>query len=575
MLMTSARSIVTFWRAVRRRLASEDGFTMVVALGVLMVTSLLIGAVYVAVDGGVQLSQRDLNGQRAYYNARAGENAFLYQLNQNPNYWSTCSNDYQPTATTVPGSSTGGKYSYVPVYNSGYSNSNCTSTNAISALIDPNTGTLRMEFTGYAGPNNAAGTPSVKRTLVASFRKPSPLDFLWYTDHEMKDPVLDSKDCTGEKYYYQYTTVPSTIANNCEINWVSGDTMSGPLYTNDQYLIYSGNSPIFGRQGTSDQIESSAPTASVCVSNNCQKAKFYGDGAVAGAEPVPLPQSVSSTQLLADANANNGAGDSVFTGTTTINLSGAGATISNCPGTTSTASCSTGSQGTWLNKTIATLPPIIYVQSGSSCPSAYSASTYATNSSGQYYGACGDVYVHGTYSQPLTIVSDHDIIVIGNASTSVCYTPTTACTANPGLTTTTDGSGNPTGSATLGLVAGDFVRVMHPSTTGINTPQPITIDAAILTLSHSFMVDNYSSGSNNPQPQLTVHGAIAQRYRGIVGQVGSTGYLKNYSYDDRLKVLLPPYLFSLSTAGWQVSRETLCTPSTSTTNTASCAYQGT
>jgi hypothetical protein len=550
--MISVRSIAKSMRAIRRRLAAEGGFTMVVALGVLMVTSLLIGAVYVAVDGGVQQSQRDLNGQRAYYAARAGENAFLYQLNQNPNFWSTCSNDYQPTPTAVPGSSTGGMYSFVPVYNSGYNNSTCTTANAISALIDTNTGSLRIEFTGYSGPPNASGTPSVQRTLVASFRKPSPLDFLWYTDHEMEDPELNS-NCTGEKYYYQYTpSVPSTIANNCEINWITGDTMSGPMYTNDQYLIYSGAGPIFGRSGSDDQIESSAPESSVCVSNSCQHATFNGQGAVAGAAPVPLPQSVSSTQLLADANTSNG---QVFTGTTTINLTGSGSgTITNCPGTTSSASCTT------VN-TSETLPSIIYVQSGTSCPSAYSASTYATNSQGQYYGACGDVYIHGNYTQPLTIVSDHDIIIMAN---------TTGLT-NPGLTTTTDGSGNPTGAATLGLVAGDFVRVMHAA--GV-TPTAVTIDAAILTLAHSFMVDNYSNGSAATAPKLTVHGAIAQRYRGIVGTVAGAGYIKNYFYDDRLKVLLPPYLFSISTAGWEVSRETLCTPSTSTTNTVSCAYQG-
>jgi hypothetical protein len=550
--MIKALPMSSLLRAIRRRLSAEDGFTMVVALGVLVVTSLLLAAVYVAVDSSVQQSQRDLNGQRAYYAARAGENAFLYQLNQNPSYWDTCSNDYQPTATAVPGSTTGGMYSYVPVYNPGYSNSNCTTTNAISALIDPNTGTLRMEFTGYSGPPNASGTPSVQRTLVASFRKPSPLDYLWYTDHEMVDPTLDPTDCTGEKYYWQYTTIPSAIANNCEINWVSGDTMSGPSYTNDQYLIYAGASPTFGRAGTTDQTESSAPTASVCVSSNCQKAKFNGDGAVAGAAPVGMPASVASTQLLADATAAN----SVYTGTTTINLTaGGGATISNCGGTTSAAAC------TSVNQTITSLPPIIYVQSGSSCPATYTASTYQTNAQGQYYGACGDVYVHGYYTQPLTIVSDHDIIIMAN---------TTGLT-NPGLTTSTDASGNPTGGATLGLVAGDFVRVMHAA--GV-TPTAVTIDAAILTLSHSFMVDNYSNGSAPTAPKLTVDGAIAQRYRGIVGTVAGAGYVKNYTYDDRLKVLLPPYLFSISTAGWVVSRETLCTPSTSTTNTASCAYQG-
>lgn len=561
--------IVKLFALARRRASSESGFVMVVALGVLTVTSLLVAAIYIGVQAEVQATSHSSYKQQAYYAARAGEQAFLYQLNENPNYWTTCSNDYAPTPVAVPGNSTGVDYSYVPVYNPGYSNTNCTASTAISALVDPNSGTLRMEFTGYAGHTNpTSGVPQVTETLVASFRKPSPLDFLWYTDHEMEDPALNSA-CAGEKYYYQYTN-GAQPPSSCEINWASGDTMDGPSYTNDQYLIYQGANPTFGRAGTDDQTESSAPEQSVCVNSNCQNASFQGGTptTVAGAENIPLPQSVSSTQLLTDAT-NSG---DVFTGTTTIALTAnangtESATISECPGSTSTASCTSG----WLNTTINTVPSIIYVQSASGCPSTYTASTYSLNNSGQYYGPCGDVYVHGTYNQPLTIVSDHDVVVVGNTTTTTCYTPLAACTANPGLSTSTDSNGNPTGSATLGLVAGDFVRVMHPANV---VPSAITIDAAILTLSHSFMVDNYSTGASNPQPYLTVHGAIAQRYRGIVGLVGSAGYLKNYHYDDRLKVILPPFLFSISTAGWQVSRETLCMPDTPATDSSSCAYTG-
>jgi hypothetical protein len=542
---------------------------MVAVLGVMTVTSLLVAAIYVAVTADVQQTQRDTDTKRAYEAARAGENAFLYQLNQNPDYWTTCSNDYQPTPVAVPGAGTGVKYSYVPVYNPGYSNSNCTTSNAISAMIDPNSGTLRMEFTGYSGPTNSSGVPKISRTLVASFRKPSPLDYLWYTDHEMRDPVLDPTNCTGELYYYQYTS--SSPPSACLIVWASGDHMYGPMYTNDQYNINTGASPTFGRAGTSDKIESSAPTNSVCVKSQCQNATFPGGGAVPSAQNVPLPQSVGSTTLLADANANG----KVFTGTTTITLNTDGsATISNCPGSTSSAACTTDSSGNlWLNKSVLSgnLWPIIYVQSGSGCSPNHLPSTYSVNSSGQYYGPCGDVYVHGYYNKPLTIVADDDIIVVANTSTGICYTPTTACTSNPGLTTTVDGSGNPTGNATLGLVAGAFVRVMHAAST---TPQAVTIDAAVLTLQHSFMVDNYGSGSASPQPYLSVHGALAQRYRGAVGLVGSAGYLKDYHYDDRLHVILPPYLFSLSTAGWDISRETLCMPNTPSTDPSSCAYTG-
>ena len=74
---------------------------------------------------------------------------------------------------------------------------------------------------------------------------------------------------------------------------------------------------------------------------------------------------------------------------------------------------------------------------------------------------------------------------------------------------------------------------------------------------------------------MTVRGATAQGYRGIVGQVGAAGYLSDYRYDDRLHVLLPPHLFDLSTAGWVVSRETLCMTKPASTNPSSCAYQGT
>jgi hypothetical protein len=532
--------------SLRRRLGSEAGFTMIVAIGVLAVTSLLIAAVYVGVTDDVHLSQRDLDAKRAYYAARAGENAFLYQLNQDPNFWDVCSNDYQPNATAVPGSTTGEKYSFAPVYNPTYGVSNCSS-NPISALIDGTTGTLRMEFTGYSGPPNALGNPSVSRTLVASFRKPSPLDFLWYTDHELKDPALDPANCAGEKYYYQYSG--GNAPNACQIVWVSGDTMSGPSYTNDQYNIYTNNSPTFGRAGTNDQTESNAPSTSVCVNSSCQGARFLGKGPVPSARTVSLPQSVSSTQLLTDATAHG----TVLSGTTTITLSGTQATIWNCPGTTVTAACTNSVSSS----------PIIYVQSTPSCPANYSLNTsYTTNNAGHYFGACGDVYVSGTYSGPLTIVSDHDIIVLANGG------------PGNGVTTSEDGAGNPTGSATLGLVAADFVRVMHPATSNLRA-SAVTIDAAILTLSHSFMVDNYSSGqTQSPAPSLTVHGAIAQRYRGIVGQVSGTGYLKDYHYDDRLHVILPPFLFDLSTSGWLVSRETLCTPNSTTSDTTSCSYQG-
>ena len=96
-------------------------------------------------------------------------------------------------------------------------------------MIDNSTASLRMEFTGYAG------NPQVTRTIVASFRKASPLDFLWYTVYEALDKSISGYSGCG-------VFLRNGRNSNCNINWVSGDVMNGPMYTQDQYLIY-GSTP--------------------------------------------------------------------------------------------------------------------------------------------------------------------------------------------------------------------------------------------------------------------------------------------------------------------------------------------
>jgi type II secretory pathway pseudopilin PulG len=526
------------WRA-RARLAAEDGFTMVIVLGVLLVSSLLLTAVFVALQGEIHLGTDDQAAKRAYSAATAGINAFLYDMNQNPNYWETCSNDTQAT-TTVPGSSDGESYSYSPIYANG--NTSCGS-NVINSLVDTTTGTIRMLFTGTAGTN-----PAVTRSIVASFRMNSPLDFLWYTNYESLDSTLNGfSDC--DVYYRQ--SKPS----QCDINWVSGDVINGPMYTNDQYLIESGQSPTFGRNAN-DRIESAAPGSAagdICAGDSCGKANILGT-AVPNAQTVSAPS--SNAELLTDAQQYG----NVYSGTTTITLNGTTASVTTCT-SSSTSSCSSSTVNLASQ-------PIIYVNNTSGCtPYTYSpfSTSYPNNGTG-YYGCSGDVYISGSYTTPVTIASANNIIIDGS------------------ITTTSNASDNPTGTATLGLVANEFVRVMHGVSGGTNnglsgctennvTSQTLydpTIDAAILALNHSFIVDNFNCGAtpgvNGQAGELNVYGAIAQNYRGAVGTgTASTGYLKDYNYDDRLANILPPYLFDISDSGWHVSRETLCTAGSSTT----------
>jgi len=122
----------------------------------------------------------------------------------------------------------------------------------------------------------------------------------------------------------------------------------------------------------------------------------------------------------------------------------------------------------------------------------------------------------------------------------------------------------------VGLIADGFVRVYHPvsGTCGDTASGPygpsigsIEIDAAIMSVQHSFIVDNYNCGS--PRGTLTVKGAIAQSFRGPVGTGGAsiaTGYVKNYNYDDRFRVANPPFFLDPVQSSWRKIRFTEQTP---------------
>ena len=176
--------------------------------------------------------------------------------------------------------------------------------------------------------------------------------------------------------------------------------------------------------------------------------------------------------------------------------------------------------------------------------------------------ACGNVYVSGTYSGQLTIAAENDIIVDNDLCRGSC-------------------SSSPSGNGLLGLIANNFIRVFHPVTpTGTHdhvgqlqrhqqpgsgstpydggTQTNLRIDAAMLAIQHSFIVDHYNCGS--PLGTLTVNGAISQKFRGPVGTVSGTtasGYSKNYTYDDRLRYLSPPNFLDPVESAWHMQRQTI------------------
>ena len=84
------------------------------------------------------------------------------------------------------------------------------------------------------------------------------------------------------------------------------------------------------------------------------------------------------------------------------------------------------------------------------------------------------------------------------------------------------------------------------------------VQAAILSLRHSFLVQSYEYGApldgGGTGQKLNVTGSISQKFRGPVGTAGvpGTGYKKGYAYDKRLLAIPPPFFLQPKTTPWFV-----------------------
>jgi Tfp pilus assembly protein PilX len=520
------------------RARAEDGFTMIITLGVLLVASLLMTAAFVASESDIQLTHNDVNAKKAYYAAQAGISNYAFHLNADFNYWTYCTGSAAASnkslnlegstanKVAVPGASEE-KYAIqlLPASTAPVADKKCDPASPVATMIQNggvNGGTFRIESTGYSGHE--------ERTILATFAHTSFLNFLYYTKYETLDPVSYSParpQCARFAY-----AEPARSTSECtSIQFVNADVLKGPVYTEDTASICS--TPTFGR-GVEDDIEFMG--GSEAGGGGCTNSAKYLGTLVPEKEVAPVEPPPSNSALKAIATAK-------YTGATVITLEGEKMTVFNKGETkTNVAYPSNG---------------VIYVSNGS-CAESYT--PYNSSYSGE---GCGNVYVSGKYSAPLTIGAENDIIIKGNLT--------------PPLE-----SGEPTTNAVLGLIANNFVRIYHPVSQGGTVKNTVSecnannltaaedttkwgkwgslenleIYAAILAVNHSFIVDNFRCGK--PLGKLTVYGAIAQIFRGTVGthsgETVSSGYAKNYNYDERLHVESPPYFLNPVTASWSNRR---------------------
>jgi hypothetical protein len=566
---------------------AEDGFTMIMTVIGITLIVLLAAVAVTAVNGDTALSGHDLSRKQAYEAALAGINEYAFHLHAEPNYWEKCTEAVpkgQPTALNQEGSTKNKRpvpgqpsasYALELLPAEGHASCDGSSlTAATTSFIEPANGgplggTFRVRATGFAGESQVK--------VTATFKPASFLDYVYFTQRETSDPVTYGKEvlinsatvqCSkkisehrtespltnekgevlgelGEvlhkkngKYYNSEQPEKEKSPEYCDtISFVSGDNIQGPMRTNDVFVLCG--SPILGRN-SGDPIIVSYPTAPGWLSTsnsmlhsgsscggsekNIKGHYLYGQG-----DLIP-PKSNQELKKIAEE------GGYLFEGELNICLEGSQMKIGHgkqCEGETKP------------------YPPngVIYV-STLECPNSYTpfGVEYATTATGK----CGTVNVQGTFSKPLTIAAQNDILITGNLKKA-----------------------NEEGM--LGLIANNFIRVKHPvavetktrtekgvtvtektckptSTNLEGTIEEPTIEAALLALEHSFIVDNYSCGAK--LKNLNVTGAIAQYYRGAVGTTETSGYLKNYVYDQRFERTEPPHFLEPVKSDWVIGRET-------------------
>lgn len=505
---------------------------MVAVILVLLATSMLAGATFAIVGTDIPFARAAQDRKQAYAAAEAGVEYYLYQLARDNDYWTHCDDvpdpgDGQPspvnlqkpspaarTWRTVSGT-TESRYSIELLPANGATD--CSTATPEDSMLDKSSGTFRIRSTGESR--------GVRRSIIATLRRTSFLDYLYFTDFEASDPLSfpsaadQTRAATNCVKYRIPREADSWCKTNTSITFQDWDAIHGPLHTNDDLLTCG--EPEFGRAGKLDRIEIVGPATDGYRSDCGGPPKFNG--------PVRHPATYLPVPTSNDRLRKVAASDYVFQGRTDIRFNAA-----------TTMSVTTYPNGVKTTNPTMPLPAngVIYVATPANSTCTLDAPRqidYPAIDASNW--SCPVLTVSGTYPKSMTLGSQGDILIDGDLKAQ--------------------------GDVVLGLIGERFVRVKHPvtNTCGSNdtgTMNSVTIEAAILALKDSFIVDNYPCGA--ALSDLTVTGAIAQKFRGPVGTFNSTtklrnhGYAKAYEYDDRLRYRSPPYFLDPVVAAWRVVR---------------------
>jgi hypothetical protein len=516
----------------------EEGLAMVTIVLTMAILLTLTVAVIQFGLGSQTVSKRDANWQASLSAAEAGLDDYIFRLNQDSGYT-------QYSATNSPPDGNLAFKQYVPIAGGSTDGSFKYAADSSQVGVD---GTITVTSTGQVGGR--------KRTVQGTIRRRNFLDYLYFTDYETTDPAsytgnpftAAQAQTACAKYYYN-----GRDSNCSDIQFISADTINGPLHSNDAILLC-------GTPDFNAAVSSSWNTNGARWRDNCPTSHPQWTNAGDPKYLAPLSMPPSNSAIKAQTTA--AAGGCLYTGPTRIRLTSNGQMTVKSPFSKQTNnSCPTNGSGS--------LPSngVIYVQnvpSTSTDPNYTSGCPYNVNGNAHPLGlpinndittyGCrnGDVFIEGTLKGQLTVAADNNVEITWNLQYN----------------------GGTGGTDLLGLIANNYIEVWHPvqcnsgsnSSCNLDANFPgetarnddfhdASIQAALLAVNHSFRVQNWGIGS--PLGTLTVNGVIGQRFRGPVGTGSggniSTGFAKSYTYDQRLKYQSPPKFLDPVASAWAVA----------------------
>ncbi|HEX4392386.1 MAG TPA: hypothetical protein VH084_12740 [Mycobacterium sp.] len=586
-----------------RRLRTHDGFALPVVIGLGLAMTIMVATVLTVSTSGAVKSGGDRDGANATAAAYAGLAEYQSRLTANNAYeeygaatsFNTGSVFVGTDSNPAFGITKGG--TWATVANSG-------GTEFFRYEVDNSTystsGVIRVRVTGRAGNvtrslvANLKGTGFIDYLYFTDYESSNPV-VTGETQAGNSSKACLSEHLTDPTYNANVACAP--------VQFISGDLLQGPVRTNDEFTICgaefkqtvqstattgtynkpSGCSNAKFDQGTPQNVASlDLPatnnamlqetrydlTASTvprpgCLYTGPTSITFTSDGKMNVVSPW-----TKATQIAIAANGKMTGMAAAACGTISALQSAAGATVTVPPNNliyvqsvpssntntdpnywASTATPPTQSGVTFCSVTTTTgtgTHKVTTTTYGNGLKNTLTGLTYpATNEFNGPAGASsvygcrnGDAFVQGQFHGALTVGAQNNLYVTGD----IKYTNSA--------------------SDILGLVGQSTVTVWNPiscssssnnvcsTNSGSSTllarsgGADVTIDAAIASNGGTFQVQNYAYGAK--LGTLAVLGSIAQEFRGAVGVsyggsgAHTTGFVKQYGYDQRLLNTAPP-----------------------------------